>query len=141
MGLPWLHPFAGRATALRPVPARTTHHAYSYGRHYQELGPKQLSIAMFFYRLAADHGHADATYRLALIHQAKEEDWAAASLFGRAAAYGRPDAAAEFNDLSQRLVQPPWNAGGVLPLHLITENEEPPKEPPSPAGDPPAELS
>ncbi|MEU1736882.1 hypothetical protein [Streptosporangium sp. NPDC020145] len=109
--------------------------AYRYGRHYQRAGPEQLSVAMFFYRLAGNHGQADAAYRLAMIHQSKGEDWAAASWFNRAASNGHPKAARKFDGASEQLTQPPWNTDGALPIGLI---EAPaPVEPP--AGDSPAD--
>ncbi|MEV4381088.1 hypothetical protein [Streptosporangium sp. NPDC049644] len=114
--------------------------AYHYGHRYQCSDPNKLSVAMFLYRLASDHGHAEAAYRLARIHRAKDEDWAAASLFSRAADNGHPEAAAEFDGASEQLTQPPWNAEGALPIGLI-EEQEPATEPPSPAGDPPAEFT
>ncbi|MER5648667.1 hypothetical protein [Streptosporangium sp. NPDC002524] len=106
--------------------------AYAYGRDYERAGPAKLSVAMFLYRLAGDHGHAAATYRLATIHQDKGEDWAAASLFSRAAGFGHPRAAAKFNGASHQLTQAPWNVAGVMPPGLI--EDEPAGEPPSPAG-------
>ncbi|GAA3413065.1 hypothetical protein [Streptosporangium vulgare] len=113
--------------------------AYAYGRDYERADPTKPSVAMFFYRLASDHGHAAAAYRLAMIHQDKGEDWAAASLFSRAAGFGHPQAAAKFNGASQQLTQAPWNAAGVMRPTLI-EEDEPAMEPPSPAGDPPPEF-
>jgi TPR repeat protein len=92
--------------------------AYHYGCEYQRADPRQLSVAIFFYRLAGDHGHPEAAYRLALAHQRKEEDWAAAMWFGRAATNGHPTAATEFHDASEHLIQAPWDADGILPIEV-----------------------
>ncbi|MEV4096435.1 tetratricopeptide repeat protein [Streptosporangium saharense] len=103
--------------------------AYRYGRHYQRAGPEHLSVAMFFYRLAGNHGQADAAYRLAMIHQSKGEDWAAASWFSRADNNGHPKAARKFDGASEQLTQAPWNTDGALPIGLIYAPE--PAEPPT----------
>lgn len=109
--------------------------AYRYGRHYQRAGPEHLSVAMFFYRLAGTHGQAEAAYRLAMIHQSKGEDWAAASWFSRADNNGHPKAARKFDGASEQLTQAPWNTDGALPIGLIDAPE--PAEPPT--GDSPAD--
>ncbi|MEV4249336.1 hypothetical protein AB0J63_38715 [Streptosporangium canum] len=102
-------------------------HAYSYARHEQDQRPKKPSVAMFLYRLAADHGHAGAAYQLALIHQDKEEDGAAASLFGRAAAGGDINAG-PYRRGSRRM-------GELGPAHADDHDRIPPSdEPGSPSG-------
>ncbi|MEO3810697.1 hypothetical protein ABGB17_16980 [Sphaerisporangium sp. B11E5] len=77
--------------------------AYLYGQEYEEAEGK-LSIAMFYYRLAGHHGHADAAYRLGAIHAGRGEPWLAAMWFNRATRAGHPWGAHHFNDISHHLV-------------------------------------
>ncbi|MGV9771148.1 hypothetical protein ACWDS7_03920, partial [Streptosporangium sp. NPDC003464] len=110
--------------------------AYRYGREYQSATPAQVSVAMFFYRLAGECGHAEAAYELAVIHQRQDEDWAAAAWFNRAAGHGHPHAAAKFNGVSAQISHAPWNADGVLPVGLI-EAPTAVLRPPPATGEPP----
>ncbi|MFI7143798.1 hypothetical protein ACIBO2_02715 [Nonomuraea sp. NPDC050022] len=91
--------------------------AYGYGHEYQST--KQPNIAMFFYRLAGDGGHAEAAYQLALIHQRRGEDCAAASWFRLADLCGHIRAGTELDDASERLTQTPWSADDALPPHWL----------------------
>ncbi|MDR8414920.1 hypothetical protein MTP10_40105 [Nonomuraea sp. 3-1Str] len=72
---------------------RAAGHAYLHGVGYQEADPPRPSCAMFFFRLAADRGHAGAAYRLARAHRAKREDTEAEKWLRRAADAGHPLAA------------------------------------------------
>ncbi|MEV4753318.1 hypothetical protein AB0K21_43840 [Streptosporangium sp. NPDC049248] len=113
--------------------------ACGYGRHYQCF-PSKLSVAMFFYQLAAGHGHAEAAYRLAVIHQAKEEEQPADSLLGPAVADGPLPVTAELVT-DDTFTQLPRDPDTVLRLCVINEVDGPTVEPPAPAGDPPLELT
>ncbi|MEU4834106.1 hypothetical protein [Streptosporangium sp. NPDC023615] len=112
--------------------------ACRYGRHYQCF-PTKLSVAMFFYRLAADHGHAEAAYRLAGIHRAKEEG-RVDSLLDPSAAGGPVPVTAELvteepsTEFSEDL-------DAVLRRCLIDESDRSAAQPTSPAGDSPPEFA
>uniref|UniRef100_UPI003F4970EE hypothetical protein n=1 Tax=Streptosporangium sp. CA-256172 TaxID=3240076 RepID=UPI003F4970EE len=112
--------------------------ACRYGRHYQCF-PSKLSVAMFFYRLAADQGHAEAAYRLAVIHRAKEEAKAADNPIDPVITDGPLPAPVELApyDPPTRF---PHDLDKVLRLCLIDEGDEPAAEPPSPAGNAPPEF-
>ncbi|WP_436764320.1 hypothetical protein [Streptosporangium sp. V21-05] len=112
--------------------------ACRYGRHYQCF-PSKLSVAMFFYRLAADHGHAEAAYRLAVIHRAKEEKGAADSVLDPAVADDLLPVTVELvtDDPSGELSP---DLDTVLRLCLINEVDGPVAEPPASTGDPPPEF-
>ncbi|MFI6500368.1 hypothetical protein [Nonomuraea typhae] len=88
----WLRPLvdAGQAEAVRLFDAAApqlvaAELAYRYGREYLVPPAGRVSVAMFFFRLAAAHGHAEAAYQLALHRRRREEEDPAAAWFGVAA--------------------------------------------------------
>ncbi|WP_157249303.1 hypothetical protein [Nonomuraea typhae] len=88
----WLRPLAGtgQAEAVRLSDAAApqlvaAELAYRYGREYLVPPAGRVSVAMFFFRLAAAHGHAEAAYQLALHRRRREEEDPAAAWFGVAA--------------------------------------------------------
>ncbi|SEK87892.1 sel1 repeat family protein [Nonomuraea pusilla] len=93
--------------------------AYRYGREYLRAEARRTGVAMFFFRLAAEKGHAEAAYELGVAHQKKGEDWEAAIWFRRAAAKGHPSAATKFGGAAQQLARTPWTQDGVLPLEVM----------------------
>ncbi|MEV0593203.1 hypothetical protein [Nonomuraea cavernae] len=103
--------------------------AYVYGCDYRW---RQLSVAMFFFRLSGVNGHAEAAYQLARAHQLKGEHRAATNWFHRADANGHPQAAAEL-DGSWRRTTSQWDTRAT-PAPGWTRTLAP-QEPPSPAGD------
>ncbi|MEU8041073.1 hypothetical protein [Streptosporangium sp. NPDC049078] len=99
--------------------------ACRYGRHYQCF-PSKLSVATFFYRLAANHGHAEAAYRLSMIRQTKEEERTANSSMDPVVT----DEPSPTTDTPPTRF--PHDLDKVLRLCLINEGDEPTAEPSSP---------
>ncbi|MFI6513825.1 hypothetical protein ACIBCT_40025 [Streptosporangium sp. NPDC050855] len=112
--------------------------ACRYGRHYQCF-PTKLSLAMFFYRLAADHGHAEAAYRLAGIHRAKEEGKVDSLLDSSAAGAPVPVAAELLTDTPSAEFSEDLDA--VLRRCLIDEGDGVAAQPTLPAGESPPEFA
>ncbi|MFC7593634.1 hypothetical protein ACFQYP_65425 [Nonomuraea antimicrobica] len=83
-------------------------HAFRFGQEHQRADRNRPSTAMFFYRLAGDHGHSGAAFHLGVLHRNKGEDWAAASWLRRAAVDGHSLAAIELNGVSEQLTQTSW---------------------------------
>lgn len=101
------------------VPQLATELAYGYGREYELGVADKSSIAMLFYGLAADNGHAEAAYRLGLMYARKDDQWSAATWFGRAARQDHLPAEQEFDAISEQLSRATWNKDGALPAELM----------------------
>lgn len=97
------HPDALELSAHPSARRQAAKAAYRYGRGYEAEGTDKVGIAMFFYQLASDCDHAEATYQLGSIFYRKGETWQAATCFSRAACQGHPQAATEFNNISEQL--------------------------------------
>ncbi|MFI9555379.1 hypothetical protein [Nonomuraea endophytica] len=107
----WLRKLAnaGDMAALRlfndPAPqSAAAELAYRYGREHLEAHPGRDSLAMYLYRLAAEHGHVDAAFQLAVYHQRREEYGPAAVWFEHAAKRGHPDAVVRSGDLAAQIM-------------------------------------
>ncbi|QYC45240.1 Sel1 repeat protein [Nonomuraea coxensis DSM 45129] len=106
---PWLRRASesgiGEAAELLDHPRRrevAAQLAYTYGRDFEQTSPGHLSVAMFFYRLAAEAGHVEAAYRLGTAHGSRDEQWVATSWFRRAAQAGHPEAISKLNGAVHR---------------------------------------
>ncbi|MBO3751922.1 sel1 repeat family protein [Streptosporangiaceae bacterium NEAU-GS5] len=79
--------------------------SFEYGRQCETEHPDRTSIAVLYYKLAAND-HPEAAYRLGQIHQAAGQLWAAASWFSRAAHMNHPAAAERFDEVSKQISEP-----------------------------------
>lgn len=133
----WLHR-AGDAAGMFHRPSMlmaAAELACRYGRDYERA--ERIGVAMFFYRLAGDHGHAAAAYQLALIQQRKDEEHAATMWSSSSSADpgGYFRTAGKITSSWAQISDPPDKANGVMPIGLIGAPAA--VEPSSPAGGPP----
>lgn len=75
---------------------------YDHGPGTPGSGSRFRTGAETYYRSASHSGHPGATYRLALMFQARGDDATAADLFARAADLGHPEAAAHIGRPAER---------------------------------------